>query len=218
MVLTDEDKARVRAAWGPVSKNAELYGAETLTRKLLLLIPEPIVLAQEFWELKSTCYRRANFAYHWPRRRCCCCCLPGGSYSLSLSFLSHHPPYRLVLVYPATKTYFHHFDLSPGSSDLKSHGKKVIDALTEAVNNLDDLPGAFSKLSDLPAHKLRVDPVNFKLLGHCLEQCAAAHWLKNTGLEVTIAAHNGGPLKAEVILSFDKFLEVVSKVLSSQYR
>ncbi|ETE62680.1 hypothetical protein L345_11564, partial [Ophiophagus hannah] len=32
MVLTEEDKARVRACWAPVSKNAELYGAETLTR------------------------------------------------------------------------------------------------------------------------------------------------------------------------------------------
>ncbi|XP_070604725.1 hemoglobin subunit alpha-A-like [Erythrolamprus reginae] len=170
-----------------------------------MTIPEPILLAPEFWELKSTCRRRANFAYPWPRRRCCyCCCLPGGSHSLSLSFLSHHPHRRLVLVYPATKTYFPHFNLSPGSSDLKSHGKKVIDALTEAVNNLDDVPGALSKLNDLHAHKLRLDPVNFKLLGHCLE--------------VTIAAHNGGPLKPEAILSLDKFLDLVSEVLKSKYR
>ncbi|XP_070603307.1 hemoglobin subunit alpha-A-like [Erythrolamprus reginae] len=142
MVLTDEDKARVRAAWVVVNKNAEIYGAETLS--------------------------------------------------------------RLFIAYPAAKTYFHHFDLSPGSSDLKSHGKKVIDALTEAVNNLDDVPGAFSHLSDIHAHKLRVDPVNFKLLGHCLE--------------VTIAAHNGGPLKPDVILALDKFLAQVAKVLVSQYR
>ncbi|XP_070603304.1 hemoglobin subunit alpha-A-like [Erythrolamprus reginae] len=142
MVLTEEDKARVRAAWGPVSKNAELYGAESLI--------------------------------------------------------------RLFAAYPAAKTYFHHFDLSPGSSDIKAHGKKVIDALTEAVNNLDDVPGAFSHLSDVHAHKLRVDPVNFKLLGHCLE--------------VTIAAHNGGPLKPDVLLSVDKFFCQIATVLASQYR
>ncbi|XP_032079120.1 hemoglobin subunit alpha-A [Thamnophis elegans] len=142
MVLTEEDKARVRACWGPVSKNAELYGSEALT--------------------------------------------------------------RLFAAHPAAKTYFHHFDVSPGSSDLKTHGKKVIDAITEAVNNLDDVAGALSKLSDLHAQKLRVDPVNFKLLGHCLE--------------VTIAAHNGGPLKAEVLLSLDKFLCKVAKVLVSRYR
>lgn len=69
----------------------------------------------------------------------------------------------MFAAHPTTKTYFHHFDLSPGSSDLKTHGKKVIDAMTEAVNNLDDMAGALSKLSDLHAQKLRVDPVNFKV-------------------------------------------------------
>nr|P41331.1 RecName: Full=Hemoglobin subunit alpha; AltName: Full=Alpha-globin; AltName: Full=Hemoglobin alpha chain [Hydrophis gracilis] len=141
-VLTEEDKARVRVAWVPVSKNAELYGAETLT--------------------------------------------------------------RLFAAHPTTKTYFPHFDLSPGSNDLKVHGKKVIDALTEAVNNLDDVAGALSKLSDLHAQKLRVDPDNFQFLGLCLE--------------VTIAAHSGGPLKPEVLLSVDKFLGQISKVLASRYR
>lgn len=32
MVLSDDDKARVRAAWVPVCKNSEMYGSETLTR------------------------------------------------------------------------------------------------------------------------------------------------------------------------------------------
>nr|Q9PRL9.1 RecName: Full=Hemoglobin subunit alpha-1; AltName: Full=Alpha-1-globin; AltName: Full=Hemoglobin alpha-1 chain; AltName: Full=Hemoglobin alpha-I chain [Naja naja]AAB34003.1 hemoglobin alpha I chain [Naja naja=cobra snakes, naja, blood, Peptide, 141 aa] [Naja naja] len=141
-VLTDEDKARVRASWVPVGKNAELYGSETLTRM---------------------------FAAH-----------------------------------PTTKTYFPHFDLSPGSNNLRAHGKKVIDAITEAVNNLDDVAGTLSKLSDLHAQKLRVDPVNFKLLAHCLL--------------VTIAAHNGGVLKPEVIVSLDKFLGDLSKDLVSKYR
>lgn len=137
----DGSKERVRAVWGPVSKNAEAYGCEALL--------------------------------------------------------------RMFLAHPTTKTYFPHFDLSSSSSDLKGHGKKVIDALTEAVNNLDDVAGALSKLSDLHAQKLRVDPVNFKTLGHCIE--------------ATIAVHNG-PYKPEVLLSLDKFLCLISSVLHSRYR
>lgn len=70
---------------------------------------------------------------------------------------------RTFASFPTTKTYFPHFDLSPGSAQVKAHGKKVADALTTAAGHLDDLPGALSALSDLHAHKLRVDPVNFKV-------------------------------------------------------
>jgi hypothetical protein len=65
--------------------------------------------------------------------------------------------------FPTTKTYFPHFDLSHGSAQIKVHGKKVAEALTNASNHLDDLYSALSDLSDLHAHKLRVDPVNFKV-------------------------------------------------------
>lgn len=70
---------------------------------------------------------------------------------------------RMFLSFPTTKTYFPHFDLAHGSAQVKGHGKKVGDALTKAVGSIDDLAGALSALSDLHAHKLRVDPVNFKL-------------------------------------------------------
>lgn len=70
---------------------------------------------------------------------------------------------RTFLAFPSTKTYFFHLDLSPGSAQVKAHGKKVADALTLAVDHMDDLPRALSALSDLHAHKLRVDPVNFKV-------------------------------------------------------
>lgn len=69
----------------------------------------------------------------------------------------------MFLSFPTTKTYFPHFDLSHGSAQVKGHGKKVGDALTNAVAHIDDLPGALSALSDLHAYKLRVDPVNFKV-------------------------------------------------------
>lgn len=70
---------------------------------------------------------------------------------------------RMFLSFPTTKTYFPHFDLSHGSAQIKGHGKKVGDALAKAVGSIDDLAGALSALSDLHAHKLRVDPVNFKV-------------------------------------------------------
>lgn len=69
----------------------------------------------------------------------------------------------MFLSFPTTKTYFPHFDLAHGSAQVKGHGKKVGDALTKAVGSIDDLAGALSALSDLHAHKLRVDPVNFKV-------------------------------------------------------
>nr|XP_048292025.1 hemoglobin subunit alpha [Myodes glareolus] len=111
---------------------------------------------------------------------------------------------RMFVAYPTTKTYFPHFDVSHGSAQVKGHGKKVADALTTAVGHLDDLPGALSALSDLHAHKLRVDPVNFKLLSHCLL--------------VTLANHIPADFTPAVHASLDKFLASVSTVLTSKYR
>nr|AIC83983.1 alpha-globin HBA-T3 [Myodes glareolus]AIC83984.1 alpha-globin HBA-T3 [Myodes glareolus]AID57475.1 alpha-globin [Myodes glareolus]AID57476.1 alpha-globin [Myodes glareolus]AID57478.1 alpha-globin [Myodes glareolus] len=111
---------------------------------------------------------------------------------------------RMFLAYPTTKTYFPHFDVSHGSAQVKAHGKKVADALTNAVGHLDDLPGALSDLSDLHAHSLRVDPVNFKLLSH--------------SLQVTLANHHPTEFTPEVHASMDKFLASVSTVLTSKYR
>nr|ACE60605.1 hemoglobin alpha chain [Eonycteris spelaea] len=111
---------------------------------------------------------------------------------------------RMFLSFPTTKTYFPHFDLSHGSAQVKGHGKKVGEALTTAVGHMDDLPGALSALSDLHAYKLRVDPVNFKLLSHCLL--------------VTLASHLPSDFTPAVHASLDKFLASVSTVLTSKYR
>ncbi|XP_034526629.1 hemoglobin subunit theta-1 [Ailuropoda melanoleuca] len=110
---------------------------------------------------------------------------------------------RTFASFPTTKTYFPHFDLSPGSAQVKAHGKKVADALTTAVGHLDDLPGALSALSDLHAHELRVDPVNFKFLGHCLL--------------VTLARHYPGDFGPAMHASLDKFLSHVISALASSY-
>ncbi|KAK2086208.1 hypothetical protein P7K49_035633 [Saguinus oedipus] len=111
---------------------------------------------------------------------------------------------RMFLSFPTTKTYFPHFDLSHGSAQVKGHGKKVADALTNAVAHVDDMPNALSALSDLHAHKLRVDPVNFKLLSHCLL--------------VTLTVHHPADFTPAVHASLDKFLASVSTVLTSKYR
>lgn len=73
---------------------------------------------------------------------------------------------RLFASYPQTKTYFPHFDLSQGSVQLRGHGSKVLNAIGEAVKNIDDIRGALAKLSELHAYILRVDPVNFKVSRH----------------------------------------------------
>ncbi|XP_023802592.1 hemoglobin subunit alpha-A [Cyanistes caeruleus] len=111
---------------------------------------------------------------------------------------------RMFAAYPQTKTYFPHFDLNKGSAQVKAHGKKVAAALVEAANHIDDIAGALSKLSDLHAQKLRVDPVNFKLLGQCFL--------------VVVATRNPALLTPEVHASLDKFLCAVGTVLTAKYR
>ncbi|XP_054442732.1 hemoglobin subunit theta-1 isoform X2 [Pteronotus mesoamericanus] len=101
------------------------------------------------------------------------------------------------------RTYFLHLDLRPGSAQVKAHGQKVAKALTLAVDHLDDLPGALSALSDLHTHRLQVDPVNFKLLGHCLL--------------VTLARYYPGDFSPSLQASLDKFLSQVTLALTSNY-
>ncbi|NXG51859.1 HBPI protein, partial [Psilopogon haemacephalus] len=111
---------------------------------------------------------------------------------------------RLFLTYPQTKTYFPHFDLSQGSPQLRSHGSKIINAIGEAVKHVDDIRGALAKLSELHAYILRVDPVNFKLLAHCI-LCS-------------LASRYPSDFTPEVHAAWDKFLSSVSSVLTEKYR
>nr|ALS05335.1 hemoglobin alpha D subunit [Clangula hyemalis] len=111
---------------------------------------------------------------------------------------------RMFLTYPQTKTYFPHFDLHPGSEQVRGHGKKVAAALGTAVKSLDNLSQALSELSNLHAYNLRVDPANFKLLAQCFQ--------------VVLAAHLGKDYSPEMHASFDKFLSAVAAVLAEKYR
>ncbi|GAA6075679.1 hemoglobin subunit alpha-like [Tachysurus ichikawai] len=112
---------------------------------------------------------------------------------------------RLFEVYPQSKTYFSHWsDLNPGSPQVKKHGSVILKKIGEAVAHIDDLTGALSTLSELHAFKLRVDPVNFKLLGQTLK--------------VSIALYFPGDFTPEVHVSFDKFLQNLALALSEKYR
>ncbi|KAG8432888.1 hypothetical protein GDO86_017228 [Hymenochirus boettgeri] len=111
---------------------------------------------------------------------------------------------RLFESFPQTKTYFSHFDLSHGSHDLQVHGGKVLGAIGEATKHLDNLESALSKLSDLHAYNLRVDPGNFNLLSHAIQ--------------VTFASHFCTEFDATAQAAWDKFLSYISAVLTSKYR
>ncbi|XP_062444803.1 hemoglobin subunit alpha-D [Rhea pennata] len=111
---------------------------------------------------------------------------------------------RMFITYPQTKTYFPHFDLHVGSEQVRSHGEKVVNALSNAVKNLDNLSQALAELSNLHAYNLRVDPVNFKLLSQCFQ--------------VVLAVHLGKEYTPEVHSAYDKFLSAVASVLAEKYR
>ncbi|KAM3662236.1 hemoglobin subunit alpha-D [Ammospiza nelsoni] len=111
---------------------------------------------------------------------------------------------RMFCSYPPTKTYFPHFDLSPGSDQVRGHGKKVVAALSTAIKNIDNLSQALSELSNLHAYNLRVDPVNFKFLSQCLQ--------------VALATRLGKDYSPEVHSAVDKFMSAVASVLAEKYR
>lgn len=69
----------------------------------------------------------------------------------------------MFLGFPSTTTYFLHLDLSLGSTQVKAHGQKVADALTLAVEHLEDLPRALSALRHRHVRELRVDPASFQV-------------------------------------------------------
>ncbi|NWH92515.1 HBAD protein, partial [Aegithalos caudatus] len=117
--------------------------------------------------------------------------------------------WRMFHSYPPTKTYFPHFDLSPGSDQVRGHGKKVVSALGTAIKNLDNLSQALSELSNLHAYNLRVDPVaksRFSL--QFLAQC----------LQVVLATRLGKEYSPEVHSAVDKFMSAVASVLAEKYR
>ncbi|XP_017560941.1 hemoglobin, alpha embryonic 5 [Pygocentrus nattereri] len=119
--------------------------------------------------------------------------------------IGHDALYRMLSVYPQTKTYFSHWpDISSGSAPVKNHGKKIMGGLAEAVAKIDDLVGGLLTLSELHAFQMRVDPNNYKILTHCIL--------------VVLAVYFPEDLSPEVHLAFEKFLTNVALAMSDKYR
>ncbi|XP_016131374.1 hemoglobin subunit alpha [Sinocyclocheilus grahami] len=112
---------------------------------------------------------------------------------------------RMLTVYPQTKIYFSHWaDLSPGSAPVKKHGKVIMGAVGDAISKIDDLVGGLMALSELHAFKLRVDPVNFKILAH--------------NVIVVIGMLYPADFTPEVHMSLDKFFQNLALALAERYR
>nr|XP_025130817.1 hemoglobin subunit zeta-like [Bubalus bubalis] len=132
---------------------------------------------------------------------------------------------RLFSCYPQAKTYFPHFDLHTGSAQLRAHGSKVVAAVGVAVKSIDNVTSALSKLSELHAYVLRVDPVNFKVGAGPRARVSGPG---SRGLEevsflshcllVTLASHFPADFTADAHAAWDKFLSIVSGVLTEKYR
>ncbi|KAG9477148.1 hypothetical protein GDO78_002512, partial [Eleutherodactylus coqui] len=75
---------------------------------------------------------------------------------------------RLLCVYPWTQRYFSTFgNLSnitaiTGNPKVKGHGKKVLTAVGDAIQHMDDVKRHLAALSKSHAQELHVDPENFK--------------------------------------------------------
>ncbi|XP_077590289.1 hemoglobin embryonic subunit alpha-like [Stigmatopora nigra] len=112
---------------------------------------------------------------------------------------------RMIFVYPQTKTYFSHWkDLSLGSAPIKKHGKVIMAGVGEAIGKIDNLTVGLLGLSELHAFTLRVDPSNFKVLGHCIL--------------VVMAMLFPNEFTPEVHVSMDKFLAALTLAISDKYR
>ncbi|XP_048870855.1 hemoglobin subunit alpha 1-like [Brienomyrus brachyistius] len=112
---------------------------------------------------------------------------------------------RMLVTYPATKTYFANWDdLRPGSAPVRKHGKVIMKGLATAVSKIDDLENGLSKLAEMHATKLRVDPANFKILSHCIL--------------VVLSMMFWNDFTPETHVAMDKFLSRVSQAMSEKYR
>ncbi|XP_053496339.1 hemoglobin, alpha embryonic 5 isoform X1 [Ictalurus furcatus] len=181
MSLSENDKQMVKTLWAKISPAADQLGCEALSRLatfytfIFHLHLHPHLLIDVLF---------LGLANELPPFHCYC---------------------RMFLVFPQTKTYFAHWpDLSLGSDSVKKHGKKVMDSVGEAVNNIDNLFGGLSSLSELHAFQLRIDPTNFKILSH--------------NILVVIANRFPDDFSVEAHLSLEKFFARVALAMSDKYR
>uniref|UniRef100_A0A3Q0RB49 Hemoglobin alpha embryonic-4 n=1 Tax=Amphilophus citrinellus TaxID=61819 RepID=A0A3Q0RB49_AMPCI len=112
----------------------------------------------------------------------------------------------MFAAYPGTKTYFSHLDISPNSSRLLAHGKKIVLAIVEGAQDISQLTVTLAPLQTLHAYQLRIDPTNFKLQ------------LLSHSMLVTLACHLGDEFTPVAHAAMDKYLSAFAAVLAEKYR
>ncbi|XP_054826124.1 hemoglobin subunit alpha-like [Eublepharis macularius] len=108
---------------------------------------------------------------------------------------------RLFTVHPQTKKFFRHFDLSPGSADVKALGKEVMDGLSRVVTHLDQPCRDLVGLRALVVGKLGLDSATFQRLAQSILQ--------------TLQAHSRGAESPEEAAALDRFMQQVAAALYS---
>ncbi|XP_028990600.1 hemoglobin subunit alpha-D-like [Betta splendens] len=111
---------------------------------------------------------------------------------------------RMFASFPGTKTYFSHLDISPNSSHLRTHGKKIVLAIADGAKDISQLTVSLAPLQTLHAYQLRIDPTNFKLFSQCML--------------VTLACHLGEDFTPIAHAAMDKYLSAFAAVLAEKYR
>ncbi|KAK1162833.1 hemoglobin subunit rho-like [Acipenser oxyrinchus oxyrinchus] len=123
--------------------------------------------------------------------------------------VGHQALTRVLVVYPWTQRYFSTFgNLSnataiAGNPKVRAHGKRVLDALGDAITHLDNVSATYASLSQLHSEKLHVDPENFRLLGETLI--------------IVLAGQFGAAFTPAIQATWQKLLAVVIAALSKQY-
>ncbi|XP_044160369.1 hemoglobin subunit beta-2-like [Bufo gargarizans] len=116
---------------------------------------------------------------------------------------------RLLVVYPWTQRYFSSFgNLSnvtaiSGNAKVKAHGKKVLTAVGNSIQHIDDVKHYLHDLSKSHAQELHVDPENFKRLGEVLV--------------IVLASKFGSAFTPQVQAAWEKFINVLVAALSQGY-
>ncbi|KAF7643829.1 hypothetical protein LDENG_00232510 [Lucifuga dentata] len=111
---------------------------------------------------------------------------------------------RMFVIFPGSKTYFSHLNISPRSPHMLSHGKKIVLAIAEGAKDISQLMVTLAPLQTLHAYQLRIDPSNFKLFSHCML--------------VTLACYMGEDFTPTAHAAMDKYLSAFSAVLAEKYR
>uniref|UniRef100_A0A3P8Q3J9 Globin domain-containing protein n=1 Tax=Astatotilapia calliptera TaxID=8154 RepID=A0A3P8Q3J9_ASTCA len=203
MSLSSKDKTLVKTFWAKVeSKGAEM-GGEALGR-MLVAYPQTKTYFSHWGDLSPNSPQ--------VKKHGATIMAAVGKAVKNIDDLTNHLSKLSELhasqlrVDPANfKTYFSHWgDLSPNSPQVKKHGATIMAAVGKAVKNIDDLTNHLSKLSELHASQLRVDPANFKILTHTMI--------------LVLGMYFPADFTPEVHVSMDKFFNNVAWALSERYR